>query len=217
MPAGPEPITATACPVSVPGRLRRDPALLPRAVDDRELDLFDRDRVVLADLEHARRFARRGAEPAGELGEVVGRVQLGDRGRPALAVDEVVPIGDQVAERAAVVAEGHAAVHAARALLAQLLVGRAMQELAVVVRALDRVPVGDPVALDLQEARRACPSGVRSVRCSERACRAWPLHDGQAQMWRAGLGADNREPAHQAATAGDGACASATCSASTRL
>ena len=71
---------------------------------------------------------------------------------PAVAVDEVVPVGDQVAERAAVVAERHAAVHAARALLAQLLVGRGEHELAVVVRALARVPLGDAVALDLQEA-----------------------------------------------------------------
>ena len=37
------------------------------------------------------------------------------------AVDEVVPVRDQVAERAALVAERHAAVHAARALVAQRL------------------------------------------------------------------------------------------------
>ena len=70
----------------------------------------------------------------------------------AVAVDEVVPVGDQVAERAAVVAEGHAAVHAAGALLAQLRHRPREQELAVVVRALARVPLGDAVALDLQEA-----------------------------------------------------------------
>ncbi len=63
-PAGPAPITATDRPVSRVGRLRRDPALVPGAVDDRELDLLDRDRLALADLEHARRLARRGAEPA---------------------------------------------------------------------------------------------------------------------------------------------------------
>ena len=42
---------------------------------------------------------------------------------PAVAVDEVVPVGDQVAQRAAVVAEGHAAFHAAGALVAQLALG----------------------------------------------------------------------------------------------
>src|SRR4051812_106989 len=41
-------------------RLGHDPALRPRAVDDRVLDLLDRDRVALADLEHARRLAGRG-------------------------------------------------------------------------------------------------------------------------------------------------------------
>ncbi len=105
------------------GRLRRHPTLAPCTVDDRVLDLFDRDRVTLADLEHARRLARGGAQPAGELGKVVRRVQLGDRVLEAVAVDEVVPVGDQVAERASVVAKRHAAVHAARALVAQLRVG----------------------------------------------------------------------------------------------
>jgi hypothetical protein len=40
---------------------------------------------------------------------------------PAAAVDQVVPIGNQVGERAAVVAEGHAAIHAARGLGAHFL------------------------------------------------------------------------------------------------
>ncbi len=132
--------------------LRGDPALLPGAVDDRVLDLFDRDRVALADLEHARRLARRRAQTPGELGEVVGGVQLRDRVGEAIAVDEVVPVGDQVPERTAVVAERHAAVHAAGALLAQLLDRALQQELVEVVGALDRVPLGDAVALDLQEA-----------------------------------------------------------------
>ena len=56
------------------GRRRLDPAFLQRALDDRPLDRLDRDRVGV-DAEHARAFARRRAEPAGELREVVGREQ----------------------------------------------------------------------------------------------------------------------------------------------
>src|SRR4029078_10576745 len=97
-----------------------DPALVPRAIHDRDLDLLDRDGVALVDLEHARRLARWRAQPAGELGEVVRAVQLLDRLGPAVAVDEVVPVGDQVPERAAVVAERDAALHATRALRAKL-------------------------------------------------------------------------------------------------
>ena len=135
-----------------PRRARRHPALRPRAVDDRVLDLFDRHRVALADLEHARRLARRRAQPAGELGEVVGGVQLRDRVAEAVAVDEVVPVGDEVPERAAVVAEGDPAVHAAGALVAQLCHGPLHLELAIVASALGGVPVRDSLAVDLEEA-----------------------------------------------------------------
>src|SRR5204863_10063584 len=79
------------------------------------------------------------------------RVQLDDRVVPALAVDEVVPVGDEVAERAARVTERHAALHAARALRGQLGVRPADRELLEVLRALLRVPVGHADAIDLQE------------------------------------------------------------------
>ena len=100
------------------GRQRHDPALVEGVVDDLDLDLLDGHRV-LVDAEHAGRLARRRAQPTGELREVVGGVQPLDRVAPVVAVDQVVPVGDQVAERAAVVAERDAAVHAPRRLLAQ--------------------------------------------------------------------------------------------------
>src|SRR5205814_9609759 len=117
----------------------------------------------LADLEHARRLARGGAETAGELGEVVGGMQLRDRVAPAVAVDEVVPVGNQVAQRTAVVTEGHAAIHAAGALVTQLGDRPGEQELAVVVRALERVPLGDAVSLDLDEAPELAHRKPRSA------------------------------------------------------
>src|SRR5690606_33053633 len=58
--------------------VRLHPALGPRPVDDRVLDVLDRDRRV-RDAEHARALARRGARAAGELGEVVRLVQAIER------------------------------------------------------------------------------------------------------------------------------------------
>src|SRR5437660_177446 len=92
-------------------RARGDPALVEGPLDDRKLDRLDRDRVVV-DLEHARALARRGAQPARPLGEVVRRVQAVDRLAPVVLVHEVVPVGDDVAERTTLVAERDAAVHA---------------------------------------------------------------------------------------------------------
>ena len=94
------------------GRLGDDPPLLEGMIDRPVLDLLDHHRVVV-DVEHAGRLARRRTDQAGELGEVVGRVELVDRRLPVPDAGEVVPVGNQVPERAGVVAERHAAVHAA--------------------------------------------------------------------------------------------------------
>ena len=51
-------------------RLGDDPAFVEAAIGDRHFDLLDRDRIFV-DAEHAGVFARRGADAAGELGEVV--------------------------------------------------------------------------------------------------------------------------------------------------
>ena len=74
-PAGPEPTTPDRAAAALVGRVGLDPALLEAARDDRQLDLLDRDRVVV-DVEHAGRLAGRRADQPGELGEVVGGVQV---------------------------------------------------------------------------------------------------------------------------------------------
>jgi hypothetical protein len=86
---------ADGVPAARVGRVGDDPALVEAARDDRQLDLLDRHRVVV-DVEHAGRLARGRADQPGELGEVVRRVQVGERLLPAIAVDEVVPVGDLV-------------------------------------------------------------------------------------------------------------------------
>ena len=78
-------------------------------------------------------------------------MKLVDRVAPLVAVDEVVPVGDQVVDGAAAVAEGHAALHAARALLRELPFGQRLHELAVVVHALGRRALGRVDPLDLEE------------------------------------------------------------------
>ncbi len=122
-PAGPEPTTATRLPVRERRRLRDDPAFGERALDDRRLRRLDRHRRVV-DPEHARSLARRGTQPSGELGKVVRRVQPIDGRAPPIAIDEIVPVGNQVAERAALMTERDAAVHAARRLILQRRLAR---------------------------------------------------------------------------------------------
>ena len=54
----------------------------------------------IGDAEHAGAFARRRAGAAGELREIVRLVQAIERILPAAVVDEVVPLGNQVVDRA---------------------------------------------------------------------------------------------------------------------
>ena len=135
------------------GRRRLDPALLHRALDDRPLDRLDRHRVGV-DAEDARALARRRAQPSGELREVVGRQQPRDRRLPAIPVDEVVPVRDQVAERAALMAERDAAVHAARALIGEHLRRVELVDLAPVLQALGDRAGRLLAALELDETCR---------------------------------------------------------------
>jgi hypothetical protein len=151
-----------AAPAAFARRSRHDPALGDRALDDGPLDLLDHHRVVV-DLERARRLARRRADQPGELREVVRLVQPVDRGTPLAVGGELVPVGDEVADGAGVVAERHAAAHAASRLAAQLLLGQGPEDLAVVGRASERVADRLGRARRCEEsARVAHQAGTRS-------------------------------------------------------
>ena len=67
-----------SCRSCAAGGCGMHPALGPGAVDDGVLDALDAHRVVV-DVQRAGRLAGRRADAAGELGEVVGRVQHLDR------------------------------------------------------------------------------------------------------------------------------------------
>ncbi len=133
------------------GLLRHDPAFVPRAIDDRVLDGLDAHRQVV-DVEHARRLARRRADAAGELGEVVRRVQHRGRVLPLVGIDQVVEVRNDVVDRAAAVAERRAAVHAARGLHLRLVGLQADDEFLVVLQALRHGRVALLDALVLHEA-----------------------------------------------------------------
>ncbi len=105
-------------PVRLPFRRQRaHPALVPGVLGDGRFHVLDGHRVGV-DGQHAAALAGRGAGQAGELGEVVGRVQPLAGRRPVLPLDQLVPLRDEIAQRAGVVAEGDAAVHAASGLRA---------------------------------------------------------------------------------------------------
>src|SRR5262249_33278371 len=103
--------------------------------------------------EHARAFAWSRAQPSRELGEVVGRVQSIDRGAPSIAVDEIVPIGNEISQRTAAVAEGNAAIHAARGLILQAGFRKRQVDLVPVVHAIANRPRRMLLALDFDEPR----------------------------------------------------------------
>src|SRR5215213_1467926 len=127
-----------------------DPSLLEGPVDDGELYLFYGHGFVV-DGEDAGGLAWSRAEHPRELGEVVGLVQAVYGLLPVLAVDEVVPVGDQISQRTASVAEGHTAVHAARGLPPELLVGHRPVDVAVVLDALLDGPLGGRLAPYFEE------------------------------------------------------------------
>ena len=116
-PAGPEPITATRLPVRIARRFGRiQPSSKARSMMVFSICLMVTGGSLMPSTQDG--FARRRTDASGELREVVGGVQTADRFLPAAAIDQIVPVGNDVGERAAGVAERHAAIHAARALRA---------------------------------------------------------------------------------------------------
>ena len=110
-PAGPEPITATALPGMRPARrgvIKPHSHARPAMATSTFL-------IVTAGSLMASTQA--GSHGAGQslpvkLGKAVGGVQPLAPGRPVAAPDQIIPFRDKVPKRAAVVAEGDAAVHA---------------------------------------------------------------------------------------------------------
>ena len=86
------------------GPQRRRPGLHPtlckRALGDLVLDVLDQHRVVV-DAQRAGRLTRRRTDPAGDLREVVGRVQVLARLAPLASIDQIVELGNAVLHRAA--------------------------------------------------------------------------------------------------------------------
>jgi hypothetical protein len=100
-------------------QLRFDPAFGPGTIDDLNLDLLDRD-WILIDSDNTCCLTWGRAKPSGELREIIGRVQLIDRITPTIPENKIVPIRNQIAERTAVVAERNTAIHAPACLFTNL-------------------------------------------------------------------------------------------------
>ena len=123
---------------------RLDPAIVPGAIDDGAFDGFDGDRIVV-DVERAGGFARRRTNAAGEFRKIIGRVQIARGFFPVAGIDQIVEIRNLVVDRAArrarrhragAVAIGNAAIHAARGLVAGVLLAQGDDELLIAFDAL---------------------------------------------------------------------------------
>ena len=86
-------------------------------------------------------------------GKLLVECRLRERLSPVAAIDEVVPVGDLVVDRAAGVTIGDAAIHAARRLVAVRLLRQRNDELAVVAHAVGGRRVAPVAPVDLEETR----------------------------------------------------------------
>src|SRR5205823_3934647 len=127
--------------------------LLDAAVDDGAFDRLDRHRVVV-DVQRTAGLARRRTDAAGEFRKIVGRVQRYQSLTPLVAIDEVIPVRDQIVDRAALVAERDAAIHAARGLGAQGRLRKGFDELLPALFARRRLVIAAIGALDLEKPGR---------------------------------------------------------------
>jgi len=112
------------------------------------------------DVERAGSLARRRANPPCEFGEIVGRVQVARGFFPVVLIDQIVEIRNLVVDRAArrarrhragAVAIGNPAIHAARGLVAGILLAQRDDELTKALHALGDRLIFAIAPLDLQK------------------------------------------------------------------
>ena len=96
-------------------RQRLNPILLEGLINNGHLHLLD-GHCGLVDAQHTRGFTGRRAKPAGPLRKVIGGMQALRRFLSFIPPGEVIPLGDEVSQRAALVAERHPTIHAASGL-----------------------------------------------------------------------------------------------------
>src|SRR5690606_7484974 len=106
-------------------------AQIPSLVADRLLNRLDGNGHIF-EVKRASLFARSRADAARPFGEIVSRVEVADRFFPITLIDQIIPVGDLVVNRTTrrPMAEGYAAIHAARGLLGNFLIRHRQHEFA---------------------------------------------------------------------------------------
>src|SRR5690606_6690638 len=97
-------------------------------------------------------LARCGADAASEFRKVVGRLENFQRVLPVVLVNQMVPVRDDVVHRAAIMAVGNAAIHAAGCLLAQTFLAQRNDEFLVVLHPLRGILIGPVLPVDFEKA-----------------------------------------------------------------
>ena len=130
--------------------LRLDPAFLPATVYNRSLDVLDAHWIV-GNVQGAGSLAGGWANPACEFWEIVGCVQCVEGAEPITLMDQVVPVGNQVIDRATVVAIRNTAIHAPGALLTQFSLGQRNHKFPIMLDPFGNWRIGVLAALDFLE------------------------------------------------------------------
>ena len=99
--------------------LRNNPSFTEGVINDLNFDLLNRNRV-LVHTENTCRFTWSWTQTTSELREIVRGMQTLDCLLPMSAIHQVIPIRNEVAKWAAVIAERNTAVHATARLMIQL-------------------------------------------------------------------------------------------------
>ena len=152
-PAGPEPTTATRLPVSAVGRTGvTQPSSQARSMISTSTCLMVTGSWLMPSTQAPSHGA--GHSRPVNSGKLLVACSRSIAVAPVVAVDEVVPVRDEVAERAAVVAERDAAVHAAAACVAELVDREVLVDLVPVEEAHGHRPPRRQLAPVLQEPGR---------------------------------------------------------------
>ena len=144
--------------------LRLYPTHLPALVNNRAFNRFDSDWLI-GQIQRTGRLTRGRTNSAGEFGKVIRAMEDFDGFAPVALVNQIVPVRNDVVDRASVMAIRDTTIHATRPLFLEFVFGQGNNEFLVILDPVSDQAIASILTRNFHETGRFAHLLLTSMRC----------------------------------------------------